>query len=60
VVGDIAHAAGTTTTKARALNSTGIHRLRDSCLEVKRRLIATIGEWVMSVKAPIGTVCSQT
>jgi hypothetical protein len=55
VVLDNAHAAGPVT-NARALNSTGIHLLGDTCLEVIRRLNATIGFCVMGFIAPIRTV----
>ena len=52
VVDADAHAAGPAVPNARALNSTGINRPRDTCLEVIRRLNATMGECVMGFKAP--------
>jgi hypothetical protein len=52
VVEDAAHANGPAT-NARALNRTGIMRLRDTGLEDLRRIRATIVECVMVVKAPI-------
>ena len=54
-----AHAAGPPVTNARALNSTGINRPRDTCLEGIRRLNATMGECVMGFQAPVRTVSSQ-
>jgi hypothetical protein len=47
VVGAAAHAAGPPTTNARALNSTGTHRPRDTCLEVIWRLNGVMGDWLM-------------
>jgi hypothetical protein len=44
VVDAAAHAAGPPATNARALNSTGIHLPRDTCLEVIRRLNGVMGE----------------
>ena len=41
-----AHAAGTAVTNARALNNSGINRLKDTCREIRRRLTAT---WVECV-----------
>ena len=41
-----AHAAGTAVTNARALNNSGINRLKDACREIRRRLTAT---WVECV-----------
>jgi hypothetical protein len=54
VVEDAAH-ADEPATNARALNRTGIMRLKDTGLEVIRRVIATMVECVMVVKAPIPT-----
>jgi hypothetical protein len=58
VVDADAHAAGPAVTNARALNSTGINRLRDTCLVEIRRLSATMGECVMGFQAPVRTVSS--
>jgi hypothetical protein len=52
VVDEAAHAAGPAVSNARALNSTGINRPSDTCLEVIPRLNATMGEYVMAFKAP--------
>ena len=54
VVEDAAH-ADELATNARALNKTGIMRLKDTGLEVIRRVTATMVECVMVVKAPIPT-----
>lgn len=56
VVDEVAHATGPAAAKASALNSTGIHRPRDPCLEAIRRLNVTMAEWLMDFKAPIQTV----
>jgi hypothetical protein len=59
VVDEVAHAAGPAVANARALNSTGINRPRDTRLEDIRRLSATMGECVMGFKAPVRTVSSR-
>jgi len=52
VVDESAHAAGPGT-NARAPNSTGMKRLKNACLEVVRRLNATMVECVMGFEAPV-------
>jgi hypothetical protein len=59
VVEDAAHAAGPAS-NARELNSTGIKRRRDTCLEVIVRFNESMAEWFMGVKAPISAVGSFT
>jgi hypothetical protein len=44
VVDEAAHAIGPAVISATALNRAGIHRLRDPCLEVIRRLNVTMAE----------------
>jgi hypothetical protein len=58
VVAADAHAAGPPATNAKALNKTGIHRPRDTRLEVTLHLGAKMVGWIMGVEAPISK-CSQ-
>jgi hypothetical protein len=58
VVAADAHAAGPPATNAKALNNTGIHRPRDTRLEVTLRLGAKMVGWIMGVETPISK-CSQ-
>jgi hypothetical protein len=55
VVAADAHAAGPPATNAKALNNTGIHRPRDTRLEVTLHLRAKKVGWIMGVKTPIST-----
>jgi hypothetical protein len=59
VVAADAHAAGPPAANARALNNTGIHRLRKTFVEGTRRLSATMVDWLMGSELQFERSSSQ-